>query len=145
MSLVLVVVAVVSCAEKLIEKPENLIPEAKMTDILYDISLLVSAKNSNKAILVDNGIEVMDFIYKKYNVDSLQFVQSDLYYASEPVIYENMYVALDERIEAEKNKRLEERKMKTDSTIEANKKKAQKNTPAKPKENKEIKDNIAKE
>lgn len=145
MSLVLVVVAVVSCAEKLIEKPENLIPEAKMTDILYDISLLVSAKNSNKAILVDNDIEVMDFIYKKYNVDSLQFVQSDLYYASEPVIYENMYVALDERIEAEKNKRLEERKMKTDSTIEANKKKAQKNTPAKPKEDKEIKDNIVKE
>lgn len=145
MSLVLVLVAVVSCAEQLIEKPENLIPEAKMTDILYDISLLVSAKNSNKAILVDNDIEVMDFIYKKYDIDSLQFVKSDLYYASEPVIYENMYIELDKRIEAEKNKRLEERKMKSDSIIEANKKKAQKNTPPKPKEDKEIKDNIAKE
>ena len=73
---------------------------------------------------MDNDIETMDFIYKKYTIDSLQYVKSDLYYASEPAIYEEMYINVEKRLETEKERMQEEKKKKSDSIIETNKKKS---------------------
>ena len=79
-----------SCNEKVVEKPENLIPEAKMASILYDISLLNAGKIINEGVLNQYDMEPMGYIYDKYGIDSLQFVKSDTYYASIPTVYEDI-------------------------------------------------------
>lgn len=81
----------VSCNKKLIEKPEALIPKDKMVTILYDLAILTAAQNTNPAMLAEKDIKTMEFLYTKHGIDSIQFAQSDLYYASLPVEYEAIY------------------------------------------------------
>jgi hypothetical protein len=104
--------AVVSCVEKLVEKPENLIAREKMTDIYYDLVVLGAAKNTDNDILVDNKIDAMDFIFTKYKIDSVQFVNSDLYYASTPIIYEEIYEGVESRLIADLDEVKEEKAIK---------------------------------
>ena len=92
-----------SCNEKTIEKPEDLIPKDQMVEIIYDLAIINAAKKTNSLHLINNNIEAMPFIFRKYNVDSLQFVKSDLYYASVPEQYEAMYKIVEARIELEKS------------------------------------------
>ena len=56
----------------------------------------------------------MTYVFSKYEIDSAQFVQSDLYYAAIPLEYEAIYEAVKERLETEKT-RLEGEK-ETDTT-----------------------------
>lgn len=88
----------VSCGEKLMEPPQDLIPSAQMTDILFDLSVMDAIEGNYPNVLEQNDIRVMPFIYEKYGIDSLQFAQSDLYYASNPVEYQQIYEALEARI-----------------------------------------------
>lgn len=87
-----------SCGKKLMEEPEQLIPREKMVDILYDMALLDAIDNSYPQTLEENDIRVMDFVFEKYGIDSLQFVQSDLYYASIPAEYQKIYEAVEDRL-----------------------------------------------
>lgn len=102
-SLLLLVLASVACGEKLVEKPENLIPEEKMVSVLYDMALLDAIKSSHPQVIARNNIYVMDFLYEKYGIDSLQFVNSDLYYASIPSKYQAIYKAVEERLTRERD------------------------------------------
>ena len=111
-----------SCNEKVVEKPENLIPEDKMAAILYDISLLNASKIINESILNEYEIEPMEYIYTKYGIDSVQFVGSDTYYASIPTVYESIYTQVKDKLEEDEKGFEEERKQKQDSLIEAKEK-----------------------
>ena len=71
--------------------PNNLIPEDKMIDILYDMSLISVSKGINKRILENNGMKPKKYILKKYNIDSLQFVVSNEYYSKDLEIYLSIY------------------------------------------------------
>lgn len=130
-ALVLLTIMFISCAEKLIEQPKNLIPQDKMTTILYDLAILVAAKNTDKTVLIENDIEIMEYLYSKYKIDSVQFVQSDLYYASTPEVYEIIYKGVETRLEDEEKQIKEARKQKSDSITNANKKRTAKK-PQKP-------------
>ncbi len=113
-----------SCAEKVVEPPEDLISEEKMTDILHDLALLRAAKTSFSYHLEDSNVEIMDFLYQKYQIDSTQFVQSDKYYASVPLRYQMIYEKVEARLE-KKRKELEESNQKrNDSTRAAQQKRA---------------------
>ena len=72
-------------------KPNNLIPEDKMIDILYDMSLISVSKGINKRILENNGMKPKKYILKKYNIDSIQFVVSNEYYSKDLEIYLSIY------------------------------------------------------
>jgi hypothetical protein len=62
----------------------------------------------------------MDFLYRKYAIDSTQFAQSDLYYASNPLEYQSIYETVDAKLKVAK-KDLEERsKRRSDSIRKAN-------------------------
>lgn len=92
-----------------VEKPKNLIDKDKMTDILYDISLLEAIKTQN----INGGLTVKtanEYIYKKYNIDSAQFVNSNKYYASDLEEYKKMFEKIKERLNAEMQKNDEELK-----------------------------------
>ena len=62
------------------DKPENLISKEKMVNVLIDMSLLSSAKGINKSKIENNGIMPESYVYKKHNINSLQFVESNAYY-----------------------------------------------------------------
>ena len=61
------------------KKPDNLIPEDKMVDVLVEIAIVSAGKGINKRTLENKGITPVAFIYKKHNIDSLQFVNSNNY------------------------------------------------------------------
>jgi len=99
-----------SCNEKIVEKPKNLIPQQKMEAILYDISLLNAGRTINESILTEHHLDPMDYIYNKYEIDNLQLVKSDTYYASLPNVYETIYTQVKDRLEREQELMENERK-----------------------------------
>lgn len=83
------------------EKPKNLIPKEKMVMILNDLAIVNAAKVTNANILSQYDIEPTEYIFKKYDIDSTQFVESDRYYASIPEEHEEIYIAVETKLEAE--------------------------------------------
>ncbi|MDF4203623.1 DUF4296 domain-containing protein [Maribacter sp. SA7] len=100
--LVTVLLLVTSCAEELIEKPDNLIPEDKMVSIIKEMAIVNAAKATNLGKLRENGVEPTNFIFNKFKIDSAQFVDSDRYYASKPLRYENMYKKVEAELEEQR-------------------------------------------
>ncbi len=114
LALLTVVCTLISCNETLLKKPENLIPKDKMVQILQDLAIVNAAKTTNVQVLRENDVEPMDYIFNKYDIDSLQLVESDRYYASLPVEYEEIYKEIEANLERE-GKALEEQKKINDS------------------------------
>ena len=110
------------------EKPENLISKKVMVDVLYDMALISSAKGSDRRVLEKKGIFPQDYIFTKYNIDSLQFVESNNYYSHDIDLYEELYSELRSKLEKDKeefNEILEEEKAekaKKDSLTKVNRK-----------------------
>lgn len=98
----LLCLVVVSCVEKLIEKPDNLIPRDKMVAVLKDMAILNAARTTNTLVLKENGIEPTQYLFDKYNIDSTIFVESDRYYASLPLEYVSMYEEIEASLTKEK-------------------------------------------
>lgn len=80
-----------------------MIPENKMVEVLTELSLLNSAKNYNKRFLEETGFEPQEFLLNKYNIDSLQLVESTRYYAENHSRFESMYEKVQRNLEAIKN------------------------------------------
>lgn len=120
--LTVVLLLVSACAEELIEKPDNLIPEDKMVLIIKEMAIVNAAKATNLSKLRENGVEPTSFIFAKFEIDSAQFVDSDRYYASKPLRYENMYKKVESDLE-EQRLQLEEEKKVRDSLSVAEKSK----------------------
>lgn len=104
-----------ACNEQVVEKPEDLIARDKMVDILYDLSLLNAGKALDPDALKEKQLQSMDYIYRKYDIDSAQYASSDLYYASVPLEYEAIYRALENRLEEQRIRVEEERAQRSDS------------------------------
>ena len=79
------------CNDTPIDKPKNLIPEATMEAILYELLLFQGIKiigDKEAKQLVANRAE---YIYKKYKIDSTQLAESHIYYASKPALIKAIY------------------------------------------------------
>lgn len=87
-----------------IKKPSNLIPEDKMVDVLTELNLLNSAKNYNKRILEETGIQPDVYLYSKYQIDSLQLAESTSYYAKKYNKFDGIYQKVKQNLEAIKAK-----------------------------------------
>ncbi|WP_282075120.1 DUF4296 domain-containing protein [Maribacter aquivivus] len=112
-----------SCAEELVEKPDNLIPEDKMVAVIKEMAIVNAAKATNLSKLRENGVEPTSFIFKKFEIDSAQFVDSDRYYASKPLRYENMYKKVESDLEDQRLKLEAEKKIRDSlSLVEKSKK-----------------------
>lgn len=116
-ALMAVVALIFSCAEEVVKKPEDLIPRDTMTELLYEMAVLNAAKSTNKAILEEQFDDPTEFLFKQYGVDSLQFVKSDVYYASQPLVYESIYKEVEARLDKEKKAFEEARQKRTDSLV----------------------------
>ncbi len=102
---IILILIVVSCKNNSIDKPkkpDNLISKDKMVEVIYDISLINAAKGVNKKLIENEGIVPEDYIYKKHNIDSLQFALSNEYYAYSLKTYEDIYNRVKVRLEDDK-------------------------------------------
>jgi len=95
------VVLLFSCKNELVAKPEKLIAEDKMVEIIHDLAILEAMRSQHQQGQADIKINPKAYIYKKYKVDSVQFAQSNHYYASDMGNYKKMYDKVTKRIEAE--------------------------------------------
>lgn len=84
------------------QKPENLIPEDKMAEIMYDVFLLNSAKGVNKILLETNGVLPEKYVFEKYSIDSTQFAESNNYYVYNTKTYESILNKIKEKIDLKK-------------------------------------------
>lgn len=94
----LLTLIVFACAQNQVEKPENLLSKTQMIAILYDISALNAIDGTYPKVLMRNDISIMEYVYNKYGIDSVQFTLSDKYYASRPAEYEEIYTRLEEEM-----------------------------------------------
>ena len=78
------------------EKPKNLISKEKMVDVLTEAYLANAARSVNNQAIIDKGIKVDSLIFKKFEVDSVQFAKSNDYYAADT----NMYLDIFQKVEA---------------------------------------------
>ena len=94
------IVLLFGCQQKeVVPKPDNLIDKEIMVNILYDLSILQAAANHNTDSSVSKSVP--EFIKEKYGIDSLLFVQSNKYYASQIDTYQKMYDEVYSRVKAD--------------------------------------------
>ena len=77
--------------------PENLISEEKMESIIFDIMILNAS--SSYDLKIDNSMISDELIFRKYDIDSAQFYNSELYYSRNPKIHFNIYSNVKRRIQ----------------------------------------------
>ncbi|MDQ6471484.1 DUF4296 domain-containing protein [Flavobacterium sp. LHD-80] len=116
--IILVLFLSVSCKKELVKEPKGLIERGKMIDIMYDLSILEAMKYQNPLSLDSVESDPKKFIYKKYKVDSLQFAQSNIYYAADYETYKDMFDELGKRLAVQQRA--------TDSLVKIDDKKAAK-------------------
>jgi len=92
----------IACNEQLVKKPENLIPKEQMIQVLKEMAIVNAAKNTSLDKFQDNKLDPTTYVFKKFKIDSLQFVRSNKYYASKPDVYEEIYIEIDTLINREK-------------------------------------------
>jgi len=102
-SFFIVLILLVGCKNELVKEPKRLIEREKMVDIMYDLSLLEGMKAQNPALMDSIKYTSNQYIYKKYKIDSIQFAQSNIYYAADYKEYEKMYNQIKTRLDKEKN------------------------------------------
>ena len=98
-ALFLLFAILISCQKPAVSKPDNLIDEEVMVDIMYDVSVLEAMKSQKAFVLEANKINQNTYIYKKYKIDSLQFANSDKFYASDIKKYKEIFDKVNKRME----------------------------------------------
>jgi hypothetical protein len=116
--IVLVLFLSVSCKKDLVKEPKRLIEKEKMIDIMYDLSILEAIKYQNPLSVDSMDTNQKKFVLQKYKVDSLQFAQSNIYYAADYDTYKDMFDEIA--------KRLEQNQKVADSLVKIEEKKAAK-------------------
>jgi len=102
--LLFTVFIVFSCGSDTMEKPDPLLKEEQMVDILYDLALLQAYKSANPKALSENKVDPEKYIYKKYAMDSLVFAKNHAWYASDLENYKKIQDKIAERLSRNKQK-----------------------------------------
>ncbi len=97
--LLIIGIVFISCSKNPVPKPDNLLDDEVMTDILFDIAVLQAANGTMKHRLAENNIIVNTYIYKKYNIDSTTYYQNQKYYAANTRKYKKMYQEVLKRLD----------------------------------------------
>ena len=116
--IILVLLFSVSCKKELVKEPKKLIEKEKMVDIMYDLAILEAMRYQNPLSLDSIDSNQKRFVLNKDKVDSLQFAQSNIYYAADYDTYKEMFDEVSKRIAVQQRA--------TDSIVKIEEKKAAK-------------------
>ncbi len=107
-----------SCTSNtILKKPDNLIPEDQMVDLLTDLLLAVNAETT-KNLDLKRKVDYHPLVFEKYNIDSTQFKESNFYYTSRVDDYDVILSKVEERLKT-LNKKFETLKREEDSIAQA--------------------------
>ena len=97
----ILIMLIISCSDQ--SSPTDLMSEQQMVDFLLDINIINSSRAyRNNSVL--NYYNIKDtFLYKKHNIDSIQFVNSNSYYSSKPKKYLKIYSQLQKKMRSIKD------------------------------------------
>lgn len=116
------------------KKPNKFIETETMENILYDLALLQALKSNSPDKMKENSINPKTYIYQKYKIDSLQFAQNNIYYATQSDEYSLMFERISKKIQTNKAKvdtimsrELKIKNKKTTDSLIKNSKKQEKN------------------
>ena len=99
-----ILIIIGACSSKNeIPKAAKPIDKAVMENILYDLALLQALKSYSPEKLIKNNIDSKTYIYQKYKIDSLQFVENNKYFASDIEAYKLMFENVSNRLQKEKS------------------------------------------
>jgi len=107
-----------SCEEKGYPKPEGLVNEKKMVDVLYDIHLAEAFATRNRHLVNDSNKieseEIYQAVLNKYGLNDSIMAMSVIYYSARPKVYEKIYAKVVERLNVtiEDQKKMRELKLK---------------------------------
>ncbi|MGA0031190.1 MAG: DUF4296 domain-containing protein, partial [Flavobacteriaceae bacterium] len=88
-----------ACSTRMVEPPERLIEKEKFVDILYELAIYNGVKNKIIQDFNSAEFQIMPYLYSKYDFDSVQFFESNLYYASRGDLYVAMFDTVRVRIQ----------------------------------------------
>ena len=92
----ILLILIISCSDQ--NSPTDLMSEEQMVDFLLDINII----NSSRAYRNNSDLNYYNikdtFLYKKHNIDSIQFVNSNSYYSSKPKKYLRIYYQLQKKM-----------------------------------------------
>ena len=92
----ILLILIMSCSDQ--NSPTDLMSEQQMVDFLLDINII----NSSRAYRNNSDLNYYNikdtFLYKKHNIDSLQFANSNSYYSSKPKQYLRIYFELQKKM-----------------------------------------------
>ncbi|MCF6306735.1 MAG: DUF4296 domain-containing protein [Flavobacteriaceae bacterium] len=93
------VLFLLSCQDvKKPEMPTNLISKEKMVDILSDVYISNATRNVNNKLIRQKGLQLDSLIYAKYEIDSLQFVESNGFYSANLKTYGKLLTNVQSRL-----------------------------------------------
>ena len=85
--------------------PANLITQDAMVLVLVDAYTINAARSIDNRIIVNNGVLLDSILYSKHGIDSLQFAQSNAYYASDLEAYKKIFLKVEAQLQLEKIKK----------------------------------------
>jgi len=101
---ILIFVLTLSCKSKIkFEKPDNLLSKEQMIDLLTDMHIANGASGINN-INEEKNKQYMSLVYEKYNIDSVRFAESNMYYTANVNEYEQIFLEVEKRLEVLKKK-----------------------------------------
>ncbi|MFD2698444.1 DUF4296 domain-containing protein [Mesonia sediminis] len=83
-------------------KPDSLIDEETMVNLLFDLHYTDAIQGYSGTKFMQRDVKVNKLILKKYNIDSLTFVENANYYFEDAERNEQIYREVLERLEAKK-------------------------------------------
>lgn len=101
---IMVFIMISSCKNDEIKKPNDLISEDTMVDILYEMAIMEGIRLNNPVTFMEYQIDPAKHLFEKYKIDSLQFAESNFYYASDVNKYLELYQKIQDRIDTEYQK-----------------------------------------
>lgn len=90
-----------SCGNEEPQRPDPLLSEQQMENILYDLALLQTMSSVTPTEIQKNGIDVKNYIYNKYSIDSLTLAENQEYYAYDLENFQKIHKRVVERLKAE--------------------------------------------
>lgn len=108
-------------------KPANLIPEGEMVNILVDFAKVDALISLSTKEYEKRGAPARQLIFEKYQIDSLQLVESSNYYADHFKINERIYKAVEAKLQKETDSlNILDGQVKNDTTKKQQKERAEK-------------------
>ena len=88
---IVLLIIFISCESKTkYKRPENLIPREQMIDLLVDMHIATGASDVKDKDNKRNK-NYMILVFEKYQIDSARFAESNFYYTSNIVEYEDIF------------------------------------------------------